>query len=363
MKKRMMGLVAICTTVVMLAGCGSQQAEEATTQEAATETTQEVSTDTTEEVSTEATQATEDDGLVIAGIYKMGDATWFMQEGKASQEVVEAAGGTWKYMDAQQDAATYMQMIDNCIADKVDGVLVCIPDQNLSKATVDKLSEAGIPVIAVDDALQAEDASLLAPWVGIDGYNIGSSVGEWAANYIKENELESDKEFGIMLLTADAVSSCVPRTEGQLAKINELLPDFSEDQIFKADHDTSAEQGNTAAATVITGNPQIKKWMVLGVSDEGAQGAARALEAAGLADDSICVGLGAYLAPDEFAKDGSPFKAAAYFSAKDVGGTAATELIDFIKNGTEIPEKYAVSATIVEPDDDLATIMPEYMTE
>ncbi len=356
MKKKFM-LISALAAAVALSACsnGNDTAEEtqAVSEEASAEA------EATEAASEDGTSA--EGGFTIAGIYKMGDATWFIQEGKASQAVVEAAGGTWQYMDAQQNAATYMQMIDNCIANKVDGALVCTPDQNLSQATVDKFNEAGIPVIAVDDPLQTEDGTLLAPWVGIDGYNIGAAVGEWAADYILENNLTDDESFGVMLLTADTVSSVVPRTEGQLAKLKEAIPEFPDSRIFKADHDTSTEQGNTAASTVITGNPQITKWMVLSVSDEGAQGAARALESAGLAENSVCVGLGGYLAPDEFANENSPFKAAAYFSASDVGGTAAEQLIDYIQNGTEIPEKYAVDAVIVEPGDDLASIMPEYV--
>ena len=341
--KKLLSLVLALTMALVLTACGTSSAPTA-------------SATPSDDASAKK------DGFVVAGIYKMGDATWFIEEGKASQEVVEKAGGTFKYMDAQQNAATYMEMIDNCIADKVDGVLVCLPDQNLSKATVDKLTEAGIPVIAVDDALQTEDGTHIAPWVGIDAYNIGASVGDWAVDYINKNDSLKDDSFGIMLLTADTVSSCVPRTDGEYDKLIEAFPELKDsNRIFRADHDTSVEQGNTAAATVITGNPQIKKWLVLTVSDEGAQGASRALEAAGVAEGSMVVGLGGYLAPAEFAKEGSPFRAAAYFSAKGVGGTAAQEMVDFLQNGTKIPDKFAVSAVIVTPDDDLKTIMPEYV--
>jgi L-arabinose transport system substrate-binding protein len=115
--------------------------------------------------------------LLIAGIYKAGDQSWFLVEGKSSQETVEKGGGKWLYMDAKMDGATYMQILDNCIAQKVKGILVCIPDQNLSQATMTKLKEANIPVIAVDDPLQDESGMLLAPWVGIDAYNIGLEAG------------------------------------------------------------------------------------------------------------------------------------------------------------------------------------------
>ena len=298
----------------------------------------------------------------IVGIYKMGTATWFIQEGAASQAIVEKAGFTWKFMDCDQNAATYMDLLNTVIADKVAGVLVCLPDQNLSQTTVDMLKGANIPVIAVDDALEDDSDNKLAPWVGIDGYNIGKSVGEWAAKYITDNNLTDDASFGLLYMTAETISSCVPRTQGEEDAIKAALPDFDSARVFQADCDTSAEDGNQAANAVVTGHPEIKKWLVVGVSDESSQGAARAIESAGLGADSMVVGLGAYLCPDEFNNPDSCFRAAAYFSARDVGGTAAQEMLDYLQNGTEIPETYAVSATIVEYGDDLKSIMPEYVS-
>lgn len=347
----LIAVMILALAMTSLFGCASSTT--APSESAAEETTA-----TAEEATAETTTAS-DDGLVIVGLYKMGTAEWFLQEGEASRQIIEAAGGTFKYMDCETDGAKFMEMLDTCIADKVDGVLTCIPDQNLSQAAVTKLAEAGIPVIACDDALEDENGNHLAPWVGIDAYNIGADVGTWAAQYITDNNLLDDDSFGIMLMTADTVSSCVPRTEGQIAKLTELLPGI-EAKIYRADHDTNMETGNTAAAAVITGNPQITKWLVLAVSDEGAVGAARALESAGLAADSMCVGLGGYYCPEEFANETSPFRAAAYFSARSVGGAAAQEMLDYLQNGTAIPDNYAVSATIVEYGDDLASIMPEY---
>ena len=87
------------------------------------------------EAPAEATaEETASEGFVIVGLYKMGTAEWFLQEGEASRQIIEAAGGTFKYMDCETDGAKFMEMLDTCIADKVDGVLTCIPDQNLSQA-------------------------------------------------------------------------------------------------------------------------------------------------------------------------------------------------------------------------------------
>jgi L-arabinose transport system substrate-binding protein len=300
--------------------------------------------------------------LLVAGIYKAGDQSWFLVEGKSSQETVEKGGGKWLYMDAKMDGATYMQILDNCIAQKVKGILVCIPDQNLSQATMTKLKEANIPVIAVDDPLQDESGKLLAPWVGIDAYNIGLEAGRWGANWIKENNLQDDPSFGIIYLTTPTVSSIVPRTEAQKQAIKDAFPNFPANRQFDAPNDATPERGNTAAAAVISGHPEIKKWLAFGINDETAQGAARALESAGFNanNGSMVVGFGGYLAIDEFPKADSPFKAAVYFSARSVGAMAAQEMLDFIRNGTPIPERKAVSAEIVLPSDNLRAKMPEY---
>jgi L-arabinose transport system substrate-binding protein len=300
--------------------------------------------------------------LTIAGIYKSGDQSWFLTEGKGAQSVVESVGGKWMYMDTKLDAATYIQLVDTCIAQKVDGIITCTPDQNLSQAVVTKLKEAGIPVVAVDDALQDERGNLLAPWVGIDAYNIGLQSGKTGVEFMQKNNLANDPSFGILLLTVDTVSSCVPRTEAQLKSIKDAFPKFPDSKIWRADSDGTTERANVVAAAVITGHPEIKKWLVFAINDEGAQGGARALEAAGLTyqTGSLVIGFGGYLAPDEFAKPDSPFKAAVYFSATDVGKMSAQALIDYIKNGKPIPERQAVSARTIVPGDDLRSIMPEY---
>jgi len=302
-------------------------------------------------------------GLVIAGVYKLGTEPWFLGESAAIQGVVEAAGGKWLYMDAKTDGNLYLQLIDNAIAQKASGVLTCIPDQNLSQAAVTKLKAAGIPVIACDDPLQDENGKLLAPWVGIDAYNIGAEAGKWGANWIKQNNLQSDPAFGVMYLTVPTVSSIVPRTQAQKEMIAQNVSGFPANRQFDAPTaDGANDNSYTATAAVISGNPQIRKWLVFAINDEGAQGASRALEDAGLnaENGSMAVGFGGYLAPDEFAKPSSPFKAAVYFSSKTVGETAAKELLDFIQNKTPIPERVAVSSRVIVPTDDLKSIMPEY---
>lgn len=289
--------------------------------------------------------------IVIAGIYKAGDQVWFINEGKAAEKMAKSMDASeFQFIDAKMNPDTYLNDIDNVITQKVDGVITCTPDQKLSKIIVDKLKSANIPVIACDDALQDEKGNKIAPWVGINAYKIGQTNGEWMANYAKQNGLDKDDQAAVLMLTIDSVSSCVQRTQGELNKFKELIPSYLNSKIFKADYDGQVENGFSAAAKIITSHPEIKKWMVMSANEEGAVGATRVLEQNNLDKQSCVIGIGAYLAKDEFKKGYSAMKAATFFSAKAVGGDSAKLMMDKILNGKEIPAETAVDAVVVTKD-------------
>ncbi|MEG2383786.1 MAG: substrate-binding domain-containing protein, partial [Oscillospiraceae bacterium] len=93
-----------------------------------------------------------DGKIVIAEIHKFGDALWFITESKAIEAKVKEMGADeHMYLDAKDDGNLYLQMIDTVIAQGVDGVITTPPDQTLSQVAVEKLTAAGIPVLASDD--------------------------------------------------------------------------------------------------------------------------------------------------------------------------------------------------------------------
>ena len=291
------------------------------------------------------------DKLLVYGIYKAGDQTWFIDEGEAAKNAVEALGGEFVYVDAKMNPEEYLKAIDNAVANQATGIVTCIPDQTLSQAALDAAGD--IPMVAADDALEDADGNKLAPWVGINAYVIGEANGEWLANYAIDNELLDKEDTGVLIMTMDTVSSCVPRAEGEFAKFTELCPDFPEDRIFYADYDGTTDKGNTASAAVFTAHPEIKTWLVTGANEEGTIGACRALETAGLDADACVVGLGAYMAKDEWndkGADGTCMKASAYFSSLQVGEGSVNVLMQIL-NGEEPDMETAVDAIVVTPDD------------
>lgn len=340
MSKRLASILAALCLAGCLAGCSTEPASDNSQPSADANTPSSAGGSN----SNGATTA----GGVIYGIYKAGDQTWFIDEGDAAQAAAEAAGYSFTYVDAKMNPDEYLKAIDNAIANKAAGIVTCIPDQTMSQAVIDKCEAANMPVVAADDALEI-NGEKLAPWVGISAYKIGEANGEWLANYAKANNLNGP-DVGLLLMTMDTVSSCVPRAEGEYDKFTELFPDFDTNLIFRADYDGTTDKGNTAAAAVITAHPEIKTWLVTGANDEGCIGAARALESAGLDGNACVVGLGAYMAKDEFKKEGgSCVKAAAYFSAEDVGAGSIEILTQMINGETPVMET-AVDAVVVTPE-------------
>lgn len=351
MKKVLALLLTIALATMAFIGCAQPEAPAAEAPAA--------EAPAAEAPAAEAPATEEDDEVVIAGIYKFGTATWFINEGEAAERTVKEMGADqWLYMDAGEDGSKFLEMIDTVIAQGVDGVICCPPDQTLSQAAVEKLTAAGIPVIAADDALIDENGNKITNWVGIDAYAIGKESALWAVDYMKEHGLDTDPECGIMIMTTDTATSCIPRSEGQIDAFAEALPDFPQENIFKADYVMDLSKAYDAANGVIVANPQIKKWIVVTTADEGTVGATRALEQAGLDQESCTIGLGGYLAPGEFEKN-TCFRSTAYFSAIEVGEASAKHLMQMIA-GEEVPAEYAVSCIMVTPEN-YVEAMPEYL--
>ena len=289
--------------------------------------------------------------IVLYGIYKSGDQQWFIGEGKAAEEKSLAMGAKeFHYVDVKLDPDLYLRAIDEAITNGASGILTCPPDQKMSQVVVQKCKEAGIPVIACDDALQDESGTFLAPFVGIDAYAIGKAVGQWTADYVKANNM-TGSDVGVLYLTANTVSSCVPRTQGQKEIWAAEFPDWAAANTFEADYTGPQDEAFNQAAAIFTANPQIAKWVIMTINDEGAAGATRALEQAGLDKNAVVVGIGGYLAKLEFKKEGgSAFKATAFINYVDVGAYSAENMMNYLVNGTEIPMDFRTPAVMITAD-------------
>lgn len=276
--------------------------------------------------------------IVLAGIYKDLSQVWFQgTSSSAKAKAIELGAKDMLLIDAKMDADTYLNALDNIIAQEVDGLIVCVPDQKLSSITVEKCEAAGIPVIADDDGLIDEEGVHIAPALELDAYKVGRQQGEWMVGHVKDNELIKDPEkTGYLVMEMTTVSSTLPRSKGAIDVWNETDMGLPEKNVIYGDYLGSTEEAFTIASAIITANPQIETWFATAPNDEGAAGVTRALEQAGLDEDAVVSGLGGYLAKDEWKKDFSAFKSSGYFCSKEDGEAVAEAMMNHIQNGEEI---------------------------
>ncbi|NDL68052.1 substrate-binding domain-containing protein [Anaerotalea alkaliphila] len=303
---------------------------------------------------------TEHNRTIIAGIYKSGEQIYFINEGfEVERTVLERGADEFIFIDVQMNNEKYMRAIEDIISRKIDGVILCIPDQKLSLWTVTKLRDADIPVVATNDPLINPNGTLIAPFVGVNNRRIGEMNGDWMANYAIKSGISDHQDVGVLILTMRMVTSGVERAAGEQERFKEMLPGFPESRMFHASYNGETDKGFSAAIDVYAQHPEIKKWLVMSSNEEGAIGAVRALEQIGLDWDSCVVGLGGYLAKDEFKKEYSAMKAASFFSPGVVGRTAANTLMDWINEGKEMPMEQLFNGVIITKEN-YKEVMGEY---
>lgn len=290
------------------------------------------------------------------GLYK-SESMYFVNEAASIEATIaawaEENGFTykWHYLSSDGDAEKCLTTVDTAIADAADAIFICVPDQTMSLAVVEKCNESNTLVVAVDDGLIDDEGNKIAPWFGIDAYNIGYAAGEWMADYAVENNLVEDEACALLYMTMDTVSSCVPRTEGEKQAWSDKLGDALADRIYSADYNADESEAYANASAVIAAHPEITTWLVMSASENGSSAAAAALEDAGLADNSCVIALGTDATALQWDEGNfQVIRASAYFSGKVVGQAAALAVCDHLLNGTEIPAEYATPAQIVTPE-------------
>lgn len=270
---------------------------------------------------------------LLVAIYKSGTQQYFIDQANGFKQKAAELGADAKTVNVELDANLAINEVNNALAGGAKGIGITVPDQKIGPAVIQAARSANIPLVATDDNIK--DASGAdAPFVGFDGTDMGTKVGDKAADLLNSSDWVGDasKTVGVLSVEVQTLSVCTDRTN---AARNEMLTNVS----------------GLTADQIITVHPDVTNWVVYACNDEGVKGTLRALESAGFTPDQVIgVGLGAYEACPEW-KAGNPsgFKAALYISGTDVGNSAAEALYNNVVNGTPLPPKTIAKTTMVDP--------------
>lgn len=287
------------------------------------------------------------DRVRIGFLVKQPEEPWFQNEWKFAQQAADKYGFDLVKIGAV-DGEKVLSAIDNLAAQGAQGFVICTPDVRLGPAIVRKAQSYNLKVFSVDDQFVGADGRFMdVPYMGISARQIGESVGKalWDEAQRRGWNLE---ETGVAAITFDQLDTARERTEGAIAALTSA--GFPAARIFKSPEKTSdTEGGFNAASILLTQHPDIKRWLVLSMNDEGVMGAVRAMEGRGFnADTLIGVGIGGSTCMAEFERPTpSGFYATYLISPLRHGYETAEFMYKWIKDGVEPPKDTRTAGTII----------------
>ncbi|MBA3777897.1 MAG: substrate-binding domain-containing protein [Chloroflexi bacterium] len=326
---------------------------------ATTEATTEATTDATPEASQPATSVEPSAAETAGGggtgeapnivvIYKLGTQQYFIDQANGATEKAEELGAEIKVVNVEADANAAITAVNDAIAGGADGIGITVPDQAIGPAVARAASDADIPLVATDDAIE-DDQGNPVPFVGFSGTDMGNKVGDEACRILEEEGwLDDDTAtVGVLSVEKEDLTVIRERTDAEKAKIEEC--GVPTEQIFPVASDSTIDGSLAAAGPVITAHSDTTHWVVMGGNDESVKGALQALTNEGVDPANVIgVGLGAYEACKEWqAENETGFRAALFISGIDVGHAAVEILYDNIVNGTALPAETIAETSIV----------------
>lgn len=209
MKKKFLAVLSCGLAATFLFGCSnnaSQKAETTAAQTEAAKESQKPSEETAEKTGTD----TASEGGMTFGVTYWIESDFFKTVADSITKAAEAEGNKTVVVDAQQDSTKQLQVVEDFIAQDVDAVFLNPVDKDAIEPALQKLDEAGIPVVNFDSAVGNLD--LVDAYVATDNIQAGKLCGEAM--------LKDFPDGGkIAVLNYPANSACVDREKGFLETI------------------------------------------------------------------------------------------------------------------------------------------------
>ena len=206
------------------------------------------------------------------------------------------------FVSSEGDSDLYMTTLQTYLDQGING-LILDPDSTIFPSVVEVLDN--YPQVQwmsqmspARDGIDGEDVpvggNLLHPYVGFDNYEAGVIMTEGLIKWKNENLADVEwSDIGFLLMSYSVVPVLQERVDA--SKSTWIKETGSEDNVFIADCASSGltlQGGIDAAGPIISVNSQYKYWLVMGLVDDLAQGAAVVLDQSGLTDTSCVTTFG-----------------------------------------------------------------------
>jgi ribose transport system substrate-binding protein len=259
---------------------------------------------------------------------------FFVSLRDGAQEAADEAGVELLVSDAQDDAQTQADDIQNFITQGVDVIVINPVDSAAIVTSVEAANQADIPVVTVDRA--AEGGEITAH-IASDNVQGGRMAGEYLIEEIGGSGQVAQLE-GIA-----GTSAARDRGEGFQQAIDAASGvEVVANQTANFDRD----EGFTVAQNVFQGNPDLAG--VFAQNDEMALGAVEAAREAGILQDLVIVGFDAV--PDALEAIEAGDMAATIAQQPDLMGSEAVEAAAALVEDEEVEAERLIEVKLVTAD-------------
>jgi ribose transport system substrate-binding protein len=251
-----------------------------------------------------------------------------------AQETADEAGVELLVSDAQDDAQTQADDIQNFITQGVDVIVINPVDSAAIVTSVEAANQADIPVVTVDRAAEGGEISA---HIASDNVQGGQMAGEYLVEEIGESGQVAQLE-GIA-----GTSAARDRGEGFQQAVDAASGiDVVATQTANFDRD----EGFTVAQNIFQGNPDLAG--VFAQNDEMALGAVEAAREAGILQDLVIVGFDAV--PDALEAIEAGDMAATIAQQPDLMGRESVEAAAALIDGEDVEAEQLIEVKLVTQD-------------
>lgn len=213
------------------------------------------------------------------------------------EEAAKEAGVKTVVLDPRGSVEKQGNAIDDLLAQGVNGIGFLPLDSVVAESFVDKIDEAGIPVVAIasqvgDPNTRAVDDPYpkLSAFVATDNYKAGYVAGELAFKF-----LPTDRTAKIAVVEGDPAYAVVKLdNDGFNAALKDLNANY--EIVANQPTDWTPDQGEAVCQNFLTAHPDLD--LIFSQADDMAIGCARAIEAAGSDVKLVATGGGSKLGYD-----------------------------------------------------------------
>lgn len=286
------------------------------------------------------------DGAITMGFSQVGaESGWRTANTDNIKSAAADAGVDLKFSDAQQKQENQIKALRSYIQQKVDVIAFSPVVETGWDAVLQEAKRAGIPVILTDRAVDSDDTSLYATFLGSDFVEEGRKAGQWLVDNAADSDVDGDGDVNVVELQGTTgAAPAIDRKEG----FEEVIAENPDISVSKSQTgDFTRDGGKQVMEAFLQSEKGID--VVYAHNDDMGLGAIEAIEAAGLEP-----GKDVKIITVDAVKDGMTALAEGKINyiveCSPLLGPQLMELAEKVVAGDEVPTRVVTEETTFTPE-------------